>query len=133
MADTTLAAGVWSASSPNQVELIANSSDDLWPVKGVLLAGQNLPRGALLGRITATGSSTGKYTLSVAAATDGSQSPVAVLVHDTDATAGDTEALVYTRGDFNSAALTFGAGHTPATAQPLLRGIYIHKTYGVAA
>ncbi len=133
MTDLTLAAGVWSASSPNTVELIANNSSLLAPAKGTLLAGQNLPRGALLGRITATGSSTGKYVLSVAAASDGSQVPSAVLVHDTDATAGDVDALVYQRGDFNSAAMTFGTGHTPPTAQPLLRGIYIHKTYGVAA
>lgn len=130
MPDTTLAAGVTSATSPNEVELIANNSGLLWPAKGTLASGQNLKRGALVGRIT-TG---GKYVLSLAAASDGSQAPAGVLVHDTDATAGDVEALVYQRGDFNQAAMTFGTGHTPASVRDALRdaGIFIHKPYGVA-
>lgn len=130
MVDTTLAAGVTSADSPVYVELIANNSGLLWPVKGTLVSGQNLKRGALVGKIT-TG---GKYTLSLSASSDGSQAPAGVLVHDTDATAGDVEALVYLRGDFNQAAVIFGTGHTPASVAVALRdlGIFIHKPYGVA-
>lgn len=131
MPDTTLAAGITSASSPNPVELIANNSGLLFPRKGTLLSGQNLLRGALVGKVTATG----KYVLSLAASSDGSQAPIGVLVHDTDASAGDVEALVYDRGDFNQAAMTFGAGHTAASVRDALRdaGIFIHKPYGVAA
>lgn len=130
MPDTTLAAGVSSANSPVSVELIANNSGLLFPRKITLLAGQNLKRGALLGKVTASG----KYVLSLAASSDGSQAPVEVLVHDTDATAGDVETLAYDRGDFNQAAMTFGTGHTPASVRDGLRalGIFIHKPYGVA-
>lgn len=130
MPDKTLAAGVSSADSPIAVELIANNSGLLFARKGTLLSGQNLLRGALLGRITASG----KYVLSLSASSDGSQVPTAVLVHDTDATAGDVETLVYQRGDFNQAAMTFGTGHTPTSVADALRdaGIFLHKPYGVA-
>ena len=127
MSDLTLAAGVSSAASPTSVELIANNSGLLWPLKVVMAAGQNLTRGALMGRTSA-----GKYVLSLAAASDGSQAPTAVLVHDT---AGDVEAMVYLRGDFNQAAMTFGAGQTAIALRESLRdvGIFIHKPYGVPA
>ncbi|CAN5858180.1 hypothetical protein BH11PSE13_BH11PSE13_12220 [soil metagenome] len=130
MTDTTLAAGVASADSPISVELIANNSSLLFGQKAILLSGQNLKRGALVGRITASG----KYVLSLSASSDGSQVPLAVLVHDTDATAGDTETLVYQRGDFNQAAMTFGTGQTPDSVRDALRdaGIFLHKPYGVA-
>jgi len=94
--------------------------------KGItLLAGQNLTRGAVLGKITASG----KYTLSAAAAGDGSEVPDAILAEDCDATAGDRAAVAYTRGDFNEAALTFGAGHTAASTREGLRdkGLYLVK------
>ena len=130
MSDKTLAAGVTSADSPVEIELLASNSALLWGWKGTLLSGQNLKRGALLGRITVVG----KYTLSASAAGDGSQVPVGVLVHDTDASAGDVETLVYVRGDFNQAAMTFGAGHTPDSVRDVLRdaNIFLHKPYGVA-
>ncbi len=50
---------------------------------GTLLAGQVLPRGALLGKITATG----KLPLSTSAATDGSQNPYGILYDAYDMTA----------------------------------------------
>lgn len=130
MTDTTLAAGVSSADSPVYQELIANNSSLLFARKATLAAGQNLKRGALLGRITASG----KLVLSQAAASDGSQTPVGVLVHDTDATAADVETLHYVRGDFNSAGMTIGAGHTLDSIASGLAdlGIFINKTYGVA-
>jgi len=130
MPDRTLANGVSSANSPIGVELIANNADLLVGRKVLLAAGQNLLRGALLGRVTATGA----YVLSAAAASDGSQAPVAVLVHDTDATAAATETLIYERGDFNVAAMTFGAGHSIDSTRDALRdgGIYLIKPYGVA-
>ena len=91
---------------------------------GTLAAGQALPRGALIGRITASG----KFTLSLAAATDGSQNPYGILLDDYDATAGDLAgAGVYVKGEFNPNAMTFGAGQTPAGLHDALRtlGIFL--------
>ena len=65
------------------------------------------PRGAVLGRITASG----LYTLSDARATDGSQTPAVILAEATDPTSGETQAVVYHAGEFNGHALTYGAGH----------------------
>ncbi len=74
----------------------------------VIAAGQDLKRGAVLGKITASG----VFVLSAAAAGDGSQVPRAVLVHDVDATAGEKIAGVYRTGEFAEAHLILGAGHT---------------------
>lgn len=87
-----------------------------------LITGQNLPRGAVLGRITASG----KYNLSLSAAGDGSQTPVAILVEDTDATAVDKLCGIYEAGEFNGAALTLGTAHTLASIQAGLRDLNIH-------
>jgi hypothetical protein len=69
----------------------------------------------------------GKYVLSLAAATDGSQVPAGVLVDDTDASAGDKPMLFYSRGDFLSGGLTLGTGHTVASIAPALKdaGIFL--------
>ncbi len=128
--DRFIAGGVTTAASPVYRELIAGNSELLVSRKGTLASGQVLARGALLGRITASG----KLVLSTAAATDGSQAPVAVLAHDTDASVADAETLFYERGDFNQAAMTFGAGHTPDSVRAGLRtlGITLIKPYGAA-
>jgi hypothetical protein len=88
-------------------------------------AGQNLVRGAVLGKITASG----KYILSLSAAADGSQIPAAILAEDTNAVAADQEAVAYISGDFNENALTIGAAHTIASIKDTLRdaNIYLHK------
>ncbi len=90
-----------------------------------IASGQNLTRGALLGKITASG----KYVLSLAAAADGSQTPVAILAEDVDATGGDKSGIVYVSGDFNENAITYGTGHTADSVRAGLRdlNIYIHK------
>ncbi|MBK3798265.1 head decoration protein [Azospirillum brasilense] len=82
-----------------------------------LAAGQNLPRGAVLGVIT----STGKFRLSAAASTDGSQTPAAILVDGVNATNGDTLAGVYLTGEFNQRAVIFGAGHSVSSTKEALR------------
>lgn len=69
--------------------------------------GQNLLRGAVIGK-----DGEDKYLLSVLAADDGSEVPDMILGEDCDATGGDREAIAYERGDFNSNALSLGAGHT---------------------
>jgi hypothetical protein len=88
----------------------------------ILLSGQNLNRGALLGRITASG----KHILSASAAGDGSQTPDCVLAHDCDATAGDKTTIAYFAGGMNQNALTLGAGHTIASITEGLRAKDIH-------
>lgn len=130
MPDRFLAGGIETATSPVYVELIAGNTDLLASRKGTLVAGQNLKRGALLGKVT-TG---GAYKLSLSTASDGSEVPTAVLVHDTDATSAAQEILFYERGDFNQAAVTFGAAHTADTVRAGLRtlGITLIKPYGVA-
>ena len=69
-----------------------------------------------------------EYVLSVAAATDGSQTPVFVLAQDADASSEAVEAMVYETGNLVGTALTLGAGHTIASIRDGLRekGILIH-------
>lgn len=101
--------------------LVGGNPDLLLNSSIILAAGQNLKRGALLGKITASG----KYVLSLAASSDGSQVPNSILVDDVDATSGDKAALNYTRGDFLQDFVTFGTGHTPASTSAALRPLGI--------
>jgi hypothetical protein len=89
----------------------------------------NLVRGAVLGRITANG----KYVLSASAAVDGSQTPVAILAEDANATAADVVTVAYLTGEFNTAALTLGAGHTIASITAALRDAGIFLKTNLAA
>ncbi|HRM66758.1 MAG TPA: head decoration protein [Comamonas denitrificans] len=97
--------------------LLAGNAHLLVARKVTVLSGQVLARGAVLGTITASG----KAILSLAAAADGSQTPDLILAEPVDATGGDVAALAYERGDFNSGALTLGAGHTVASIREGLR------------
>ncbi|MBB2157206.1 head decoration protein [Gluconacetobacter diazotrophicus] len=88
-------------------------------------ASQTLIRGAVLGRVTATG----EYILSVATATDGSQNPAAILVDNVTTAAGATQtAGVYLQGEFNSNYLTFDPSWTVATLTPAMRPTIFIKT-----
>lgn len=98
----------------NQVGLIARQI--------TVISGQNLVRGAVLGKITASS----KYNLSLSAAADGSQTPDLILAEDCDASGGDATALAYEAGVFNTNALTIGAAHTLASIQEGLRAKGIH-------
>ena len=89
-----------------------------------LAAGQTLTRGAVLGRISVNG----QYVLSQAKASDGSETPSVVLAHNIDTTNGESEATCYLSGQFNSDALTFGAGHTPESSIHTLRQLNIYLT-----
>lgn len=89
----------------------------------------NLKRGALLGRITATG----KYVLSLSAASDGSEVPRAILAEDTDATGADKVTVGYLTGEFNIAAMTFGTGHTAVSTKDGLRDLGIFLKTNVPA
>lgn len=108
--------------------LVAQNAHLLVAVPITLISGQNLTRGAVLGKITASG----KYNLSLSAAADGSQTPDAILAEDTNASGGDKATVAYIRGDFDSSALTFGASHTVASTKEGLRlkGIQLISTQG---
>jgi hypothetical protein len=108
--------------------LLAGNTHLLVGRKVTIISGQNLVRGAVLGKITASS----KYNLSASAASDGSQVPDLVLAEDCDASAGDKSAMAYSRGDFNTVGLTLGAGHTVASITDGLRAKGIVLTAGVA-
>ncbi|MEL6218596.1 MAG: head decoration protein [Pseudomonadota bacterium] len=76
-----------------------------------------LTAGAVLGRVTASGS----YLLSATGAGNGSETPSAILAEDADASGGDAEALVYFSGSFDAGKLTFGTGHDADTVETALR------------
>ena len=97
--------------------LIAGNARLLVARTVTIVSGQNLVRGAVIGKIT-TG---GKYQLSLSAASDGSQVPDLILAEDCDATSADAKALAYSRGDFNANALTLGTAHTVASITEGLR------------
>jgi len=98
-------------------KLLGGNEQLLVGQKVTIITGQNLVRGAVLGKITASG----KYNLSLSGATDGSQTPDLILAEDADATGADIEALAYARGDFNQNALTIGTAHTIASIKEGLR------------
>ncbi len=87
-----------------------------------------LPRGTVLGQITASG----KYIQSLSAASDGSQTPIAILADQADPTSGDVQAGAYFAGEFNSNALSLGTGWTVASVTIALRdaAIYIKTVAG---
>lgn len=96
--------------------------------KVTIAQGAAYQRGTLMGKVTATG----KWVVSTAAATDGSQDPRGVLLHDADATAGDVEAIVGRVGRCSKSAVILGAGHTLASVDDALidRGIILETSIG---
>jgi hypothetical protein len=91
-----------------------------------LVSGQNLKRGALLGKIT----SGGKYTLSLSASSDGSQTPAVILAEDCDASAGDKVTVAYFAATVDENAMIYGTGQTAANTREALRdvGIYLQSS-----
>lgn len=91
--------------------------EDVTTDSGVVIAGQNLVRGSLLGKITASG----KLTLSLSASSDGSETPYAVLNAPIDALSSDKACPIILGGELNANSITFGAGHTAITTKDGLR------------
>lgn len=88
----------------------------------ILLSGQVLDRGSVVGVIT----SSGKLTLSTTAASDGSENPFGILADHYDASGGDVgPCAVYIKGDFNENAIILGTGWTVASIFSPLRTIGI--------
>ncbi len=106
----------------NPDRLLAGTTQGLVARQITLITGQNLVRGAVLGKITASG----KYNLSLSAAVDGSQTPDAILAEDCDATAADKVTVAYFTGHFNDSRITLGAAHTAASIREGLRAKGIH-------
>ena len=77
---------------------------------------------------------TGQYILSVSSASDGSQTPVAVLVDAADASAGPVTTGAYLTGEFNSRALIYDTSWTVATLRAALRpsGIFVKSSVSAA-
>lgn len=84
---------------------------------GVIAAGQELPRGAVLGQVTASK----EYLLCKAAAEDGSQVPLAILDQDVDTSGGAKNAPIRLTGQVLGSQLTLGEGLTLAAAKAALR------------
>lgn len=88
-----------------------------------LASGSSYVRGTVLGIVTASGLAT----LVDSTATDGSETPYAILQEDVDATDADKPAAIYLTGEFNEAALTFGGTDTADIHRVKLRemGIFL--------
>ena len=108
--------------------LVSGNHELLIGRKIIVLSGQNLTRGAVIGKIT-TG---GKYKLSLSASSDGSETPDLILAEDANASSADLSALAYARGDFTTAALTIGTGHTAASITEGLRAKGINLFAAIA-
>lgn len=86
--------------------LIAGSTPPIATDTGTLITGQNLVRGAVVGRITASG----KLTECNPGAGDGSEVALGILAHAIDATAADKTCQIYVGGAFHSDEMTWHAG-----------------------
>jgi hypothetical protein len=75
----------------------------------------------------------GSYVLATATATDGSQTPTAILADYSDPTAGAVQAPVYLMGEFNTNAMNFGAGISVTAAKAALRPLGIHLKTSIPA
>lgn len=89
---------------------IAGSTPLIATESGTLVSGQNLTDRAVLGRIDASK----KLTLCNPGASDGSQTPVGILVHATNASSGDKTIQFYKAGCFFADALVWHAGFDSA-------------------
>lgn len=89
---------------------------------GTLITGQNLTRGAVLGKITASG----KLTRLDKSEDDGSQVPYAILADDVDATSADKTAPLYIAGSFDAAKLNFVSGTAAADVKDAARNVGLY-------
>ena len=76
---------------------------------------------------------TNRYTIATAAAVNGSQTPVAILVDDVDTTSADALGSIYQMGEFNVNAVTLGTGITAAAATTALEAQNIYLKTPISA
>lgn len=77
---------------------------------GEVASGQNLQRGDVIGRVSASG----QLVKSVQSASDGSQNPIGAMNHDCDATSGAKPAVYVKGGDLDKTQVSFDASWTEA-------------------
>lgn len=94
-----------------------------------IITGGTYKRGTVLGVVTASG----KYTLSVKTATDGSENPVAILVDNVDASTADQNGGLYLMGEFNQNHIIIDASWTMAAIKTALRPLAIFLKDSVQA
>lgn len=111
-------------------EFIASLGNGTYSKENVtLISGQNLVAGSVLGKITASG----KYTMVAPGASDGSQTAVAILWDNVDASGGDTKCVIVAReaevnkDDLNFASLN-GGQITTAISQLSTVGIIVRSS-----
>ncbi|MDQ4328800.1 head decoration protein [Klebsiella michiganensis] len=85
------------------------------------ITGGSYKRGTVLGMITASG----KYTRSVKTATDGSETPVAILVDNVNASTADQNGGLYLMGEFNQNYIIFDDSWTIPALKTALRPLAI--------
>ncbi|QZN97350.1 head decoration protein [Symbiopectobacterium purcellii] len=87
----------------------------------VTVTGGAFKRGTVLGMVTESG----KYTACVKTATDGSETPVAILVDNVDASTTDQAGGVYLMGEFNQNRIITDDSWTLASMKSALRPLAI--------
>lgn len=119
----------FTSETPYDPNDIFASDHDVFTASMTLVSGQNVTRGTVLGQIT----SGGKLNKSLSAASDGSQTPMAIAAEDKDASGGDKTILVYLAGGFKSGNLTIGTAHTAASIRLGLaqKGIYLYDVQAI--
>ncbi|WP_411197249.1 head decoration protein [Klebsiella variicola] len=94
-----------------------------------VITGGTYKRGTVLGLVTASG----KYKLSVKTATDGSETPVAILVDNVDASTADQNGGLYLMGEFNQNRIIFDNSWTVPALKTALRPLAIFLKDSVQA
>jgi hypothetical protein len=108
--------------------LIAGHKPSAKAIPIILLSGENVVRGEVLGR-----DGDGKYLASLSAAIDGSEVPRAIAAADIDATLADAKGLAYVEGEFNEDKITLGTAHTVASIKAGLQDFNIYLVPPVTA
>ena len=88
-------------------------------------SGQNLAVFSLVGKVSASG----KVVLSLAASSDGSETPYGVLLEAVDASGADAAGRVYRLGGLDESLIQYGTGHTADTVRDALdaQGLHLFK------
>lgn len=94
-----------------------------------IITGGAFSRGTVLGLIT----DSGKYTICVKTAEDGSQTPVAILVDDVNASSADQNGGLYLTGEFNQNRIIFDDTWTVAELKTALRPMGMFLKDGILA
>lgn len=103
--DKDLAAGGTVEGTYAYNQLFAGDQDDVITEEAVVVAGQNLAKYTVVGRIAASG----KLAVYNPAAVDGTEKAIGILTQAANAVA-DTRVAIFTAGFFNHTALVWPAG-----------------------